>query len=174
MINNKIITEVAQKLPMLMGKVSEQELRLLALKWGLLDGSTYTAKHIERNIKLGFKMKEIHIIESRAVDYIDSETNKLFTCSSCNNDIRKGGIVAIVQHEEVSDIFLGQDGGTNRVTNKESRARSGKYKCKQCGDHISNFLTWFIEEPMSLATLCRAMQGEGINIDMLMKVGIRV
>jgi predicted RNA-binding Zn-ribbon protein involved in translation (DUF1610 family) len=182
MLNNDTSQQLLVKIPFLLKKLDKKDINMLAWKWGMEDEIFHSAKATVIRLKLDIKEDEVRKIENNAVNIIEKEMDKVFTCPNCGTDIRKCGLNKQVTGHQVSEVFISANGVPTRVNNPRFQQQSYhsvpyiRHTCLSCGrdlksgDAITLFLTNPICRDIILSYMMRFKEVvqediEGININ---------
>ncbi len=139
MIGQSSSQDLQLKIPLLSGKIPNEDIELLNFKWGGVDGHFHSAKGVARNIDTKKTLDEIRSTEITAVDMIDNELLQIFSCPRCKTDLRKCGLHKVANGNQISEAYLASDGSIARI-GKTHFSKTGKpdveFHCLSCSSKI--------------------------------------
>ena len=130
--------ELKVRIPFLLQHIGEDEMRVLAYKWGLHDNKYHSTKTVVQNIDTKFTAEQIKELETRAIRILDEQIAALFSCPSCSNDLRKVGVKCRRTGYQQHDMFITSDGSITRENHfvfteqQYEDKRYEEYRCKGC------------------------------------------
>lgn len=114
MINPQLARSLGRKLPLIVPRMSIDDLILLKHKWGGVDNLYHSINHIINVAKFETTKDHIIALEDEAIVLIEEELNILFNCPECRTDLRKCGVIFTETCISRKNIYINNDGFVSR------------------------------------------------------------
>lgn len=129
--------------PFLIGKLKDIDFGILLMKWGYIDNKYHSTKFLKNNFDIKITDKYISKLENDAINIIDDELEKIFTCSNCKVDTRKCGLFKKITGYNTSKIFISANGTVAREVDEHFSSynypsiESYRLNCLNCDTKIT-------------------------------------